>query len=90
MQNISWCSSYCKHLKSINAKILISERKIPINSLREGTKFAKGENFIIYKVMKYRKILMKYNVYFIFSLVKIYNFIFSLHRSVHITFLDYL
>ena len=27
--------------------------------------------FIIYKVMKYRKILMKYNVYFIFSLVKI-------------------
>ena len=28
-------------------------------------------NFIIYKVMKYRKILMKYNVYFIFSLVKI-------------------
>ena len=34
--------------------------------------------FIIYKVMKYRKILMKYIVYFIFSL----------HRSVHITFLD--
>ena len=28
-------------------------------------------NFIIYKVMKYRKIVMKYNVYFIFSLVKI-------------------
>ena len=28
-------------------------------------------HFIIYKVMKYRKILMKYNVYFIFSLVKI-------------------
>ena len=27
--------------------------------------------FIIYKVMKYRKILMKYTVYFIFSLVKI-------------------
>ena len=27
--------------------------------------------FIIYKVMKYKKILMKYNVYFIFSLVKI-------------------
>ena len=28
------------------------------------------EDFIIYKVMKYRKILMKYNLYFIFSLVK--------------------
>ena len=27
--------------------------------------------FIIYKVMKYRKIMMKYIVYFIFSLVKI-------------------
>ena len=27
--------------------------------------------FIIYKVMKDRKILMKYNVYFIFSLMKI-------------------
>ena len=29
---------------------------------------------------------MKYNVYFIFSLAKILNPIFSLHRSVHITF----
>ena len=28
-------------------------------------------NFIIYKVVKYRNILMNYNVYFIFSLVKI-------------------
>ena len=27
--------------------------------------------FIIYKVVKYRKILLIYNVYFIFSLVKI-------------------
>ena len=42
--------------------------------------------FIIYKVVKYRKILLIYNVYFIFSLVKIYNLIFSLHRSVHIIF----
>ena len=36
---------------------------------------------------------MKYNVYFIFSLrsdVKIYNFIFSLHQSENITFLNYL
>ena len=39
--------------------------------------------FIIYKVMKYRKILMKYTSENI-------NFIFSLHRSVHITILDYL
>ena len=28
-------------------------------------------SFIIYKVVKYRKILLIYNVYFIFSLVKI-------------------
>ena len=28
-------------------------------------------HFIIYKVVKYRKILLIYNVYFIFSLVKI-------------------
>ena len=37
--------------------------------------------FIIYKVVNYKKMLMKYSVY---------NFIFSLHQSVHITFLDYL
>ena len=29
------------------------------------------QEFIIYKVVKYRKILLIYNLYFIFSLVKI-------------------
>ena len=46
--------------------------------------------FIIYKVVKYRKILLIYIVYFIFSLVKIQSLIFSLHRNVHINFLGYL
>ena len=36
-----------------------------------GNKLRRLIKFIIYKVMKYRKILMKYYVYFIFSLVKI-------------------
>ena len=40
-------------------------------ALRYIGKKANIMKFIIYKVMKYRKILMKYNVYFIFSLVKI-------------------
>ena len=44
--------------------------RIPVD--RAISKYAMHKmNFIIYKVVKYRKILLIYNVYFIFSLVKI-------------------
>ena len=45
-------------------------QQVQIFSNRFCTKWAVFY-FIIYKVVKYRKILLIYNVYFIFSLVKI-------------------
>ena len=36
-----------------------------------GEDFLRFLPFIIYKVVKYRKVLLIYNVYFMFSLVKI-------------------
>ena len=72
-----------KKKKSGKLQLAVSSdwRKPAVNGYRPKKKKKKEKKkvvligyfayFIIYKVMKYRKILMKYNVYFIFSLVKI-------------------
>ena len=46
--------------------------------------------FIIYKVMKYRKILMKYIVYSLFSLIKYIKFYIFTPPECTYNFLDYL
>ena len=55
-----------------------ADEKIVVNSHFYSIQSSEIQEFIIYKVMKYGKILMKYIVYFIFPLVKIIFFIFSL------------
>ena len=56
---------------SLDSEILIFDKPLPKRNARERKWATLKSTFIIYKVVKYRKILLIYNVYFIFSLVKI-------------------
>ena len=61
-----YCISLCKHAHAIYRGYSIFLLNMAFISSSEVKNI-----FIIYKVVKYRKILLIYNVYFIFSLVKI-------------------
>ena len=50
---------------------ILFQLRVPSHQQKSNLMIRLRRLFIIYRVMKYRKILMKYNVYFIFSLVKI-------------------